>query len=52
MWKFPRLAVILGIIAIGIAAFGVGISHVGAQSSPKPPSGQDDSGLSIPNLGL
>jgi hypothetical protein len=50
MFKFGRRTIIMGIVALAIAAIGVAVSLNPAQSGPK--TGQDDTGLSIPRLGL
>jgi hypothetical protein len=50
MSKFTRLTVVLGLLAVGIAAIGASASLV--QAGPPTPSGSDDTGLSMPALGL
>ena len=49
MSKLTRLAIVLGILAAGIAAIGTSASI--SRAEPKP-SGQDDTGLTRPSLGL
>jgi hypothetical protein len=50
MFRLSRWTILMGIVALGIALIGVTLTVNSSQSGPR--TGQDDTGLSLPRLGL